>query len=74
MGAMAALAQSVPAASLGAPYPLGRLARCTNVSRPAVSLPRRLELIATARWSWSTYRHLGRPRATPRRREARRAA
>jgi len=25
-----------------------------------VSLPHRLELIATARWSWTTYRHLGR--------------
>ena len=33
-----------------------------------------LELIAATRWSWSTYRHLGRPRATARRREARRAA
>jgi hypothetical protein len=44
------------------------------MSRSPVSLPRRLELIAATRWSWSTYRHLGRPRATPRRREARRTA
>jgi len=39
-----------------------------------VSLPHRLELIATARWSWSTYRHLGRPTAAASRRRERRAA
>ena len=33
--------------------------------RPRVSLPQRLELLATARWSWSTYRHLGREGRLP---------
>jgi hypothetical protein len=29
----------------------------------SVSLPQQLELIAATRWSWSTYRHLGRARS-----------
>jgi hypothetical protein len=61
--------------TLRKPYPFRGPARFADVTASPISLAQRLELVATARWSWSTYRHLGRRdrfRRAPR--DARRAA
>jgi len=38
--------------------------RSRIVTRPPVTLADRLEFVAAARWSWSTYRHLRRPKVS----------